>query len=144
MSPEETLHIEHACARLVADYCHFVDHGEASRIAELFTEDGVWKGPGALHEGRAEIRRAFQAREAMKGRTSRHVCTNLRVDVHDADHAEGTVTLILFRHDGEPGEVAPLDGPAVVGEYRDRFERSKAGWRIAHRQIYVSFVRQPN
>jgi hypothetical protein len=30
---------ERACERLVIDYTHLVDFGEAARIADLFTED---------------------------------------------------------------------------------------------------------
>ena len=33
--------IERECERLVAQFCHYVDHGQAQRIADLFSEDGV-------------------------------------------------------------------------------------------------------
>jgi len=30
--------------RLVTQYCHFVDHGAAARVAELFADDGfAWR-----------------------------------------------------------------------------------------------------
>ena len=35
-----------------------------------------------------------------------------------------------------------LEGPVVVGEYRNRFVRTDAGWRFAERISRVSFVRE--
>lgn len=143
LGPSERLLIERECERLVTAYCHYVDHGEASRIAELFTDDGVWKSPEATMSGRAEIERGFATRQANHARMSRHVCNNFLCTVIDADTAEGVVYLTLFRHDGEEGRrVSPLDGqPQVVGEYRDRFARTPAGWRFARREVWVSFTR---
>jgi hypothetical protein len=92
--------------------------------------------------GIEEIRRGFAQRQANRKRMSRHVCNNLHIDVLDADHAEGCVYLTLYRHDGEEGRAfSPLEGPKLVGEYRDSFVRTSAGWRIASREIGVSFLR---
>ncbi len=134
--------IERECERLVTRYCHLIDHGEAARVAELFTQDGVWKSAEVTMKGREELVAGFGARQANTARMSRHVCNNLLVDVIDADHATGCVYLTLYRHDGkESRTVSPLKGPVFVGEYRDRFERTDDGWRFAHREIDVSFVR---
>lgn len=141
MDPVQRLLIERECERLVVDYCHFVDHGEASRIADLFTEDGVWKSPENTMKGREELLQGFGLRQANTRRMSRHVCNDFRVDVIDDDHAEGAVYLTLYRHDGDEGRrLSPLEGPQMVGEYRDRFVRTSEGWRIAHREIEVSFL----
>ena len=142
MTGSEQLEIEAACYRLVTDYCHFVDHGEASRIADLFTEDGVWRSPEQTMSGKDELRAGFQAREDNKGRMSRHVCNNFRLFEIGENQAKGRVYLTLYRHDGEPGRAfSPLNGPAVVGEYEDEFVRTEDGWRIKHRAIKVDFVR---
>jgi len=136
----QRLEIERPCERLVARYCHFVDHGEAARVAELFADDGVWASPENTMSGRAAILAGFQRRQALGGRMSRHVCCNLLLDVEDADHASGIVYLTLYRHDGEPGRgVSPLAGPSLVGEYRDAFVRTADGWRFARREIVISF-----
>ena len=82
-------------------------------------------------------------RQAQVGRISRHVCNNLLIDVIDEDHAESVVYLTLYRHDHEkPKALAPLESPFMVGEYRDRFIRTPDGWRIAHREIAISFLRR--
>jgi hypothetical protein len=143
MNATERFEIERECERLVTRYCHYVDHGQAERIAELFTKDGAWRAPGIEMKGQEELRRGFSARQANRGRMSRHVCSNGLVEVIDADHATGVVYLTLYRHDGEEGRrTSPLDGPEMVGEYRDRFVRTPDGWRIAERSTHVDFVRE--
>ena len=135
--------IERACERLVTEYCHFVDHGEAAKIADQFAEDGVWASGKIVRNGRAEIAAAFNQRQGNAARISRHVCCNLLVDVIDEDNAAGVVYVTLYRHDGEIGRrTAPSDIPEIIGEYRDRFVRTAEGWRFKRRDVGVSFVRQ--
>jgi ketosteroid isomerase-like protein len=102
MDDLERLLIERACARLVTEYCHFVDHGEAAKIADQFTEDGVWTSPENTMSGRDAIRRGSQIRQDNVERMSRHICNNLLVDVIDENNAKGVVYLTLYRHDGKP------------------------------------------
>ena len=130
--------------KLKHTYWHYNDTGlRGDDIADLFTEDGVWTSPELTMDGREEIEKGMGQRQANTARMSRHVCNNLLVDVIDEDHAEGTVYLTLYRHDGEPGrQTSPLPGAVMVGEYRDRFVRTPDGWRIAHREIGVSFLRR--
>ena len=143
MDDLQKLLIERECERLVTAYCHFVDHGEAAKIADLFTEDGTWTGGPTSMKGQAEIRRGFEQRQANKGRISRHVCQNFLCDVIDENTATGVVYLTLYREDGDPGRrFAKLGGPELVGEYRDRFVRTADGWRIAARETLASFVRE--
>jgi uncharacterized protein (TIGR02246 family) len=133
---------ERACERLVTEYCHLVDHGEAARIAELFTEDGVWSSPENTMTGREAIARGFARRQANTARMSRHVCGNVLIDVTGADQATGVCYLTLYRHDGVPERAtSPSDVPAIVGEYRDTFARNADGWRFKRREIVVSFVK---
>lgn len=136
----EKIEIERECERLVTKYCHYVDHGEAAKIADLFTEDGVWQSAKTTMTGRDQVRKGFQRRQDNKGRMSRHVCNNLLIDVISATEATGTVYLTLYRHDGETERpFSPLEGPLKVGEYRDRFLKTKEGWRFARREILVNF-----
>jgi hypothetical protein len=132
--------IEQSCARLATQYCHFVDHGQAAQVADLFSEDGVWSTAQGATEGREAIRAIFQGRQNRAGRLSRHVCCNLLVEVQDDSHASGVNYLTLYRHDGEAGPgAAPLTGPAMVGEYRDAYVRTAEGWRFAHRDLVIVF-----
>ncbi len=137
----ERLFIERTCERLIIAYSHFIDFGEAARVAELFTADGVWQLDEAAMRGRDEIANGFGRRQANADRRSRHVCTNLMVDVVSPTEATGLCYFSLYRADGVEGPIAPLDGPAVVGEYRDNFALTDEGWRIAHRKTSAGFVR---
>jgi hypothetical protein len=143
MEMSKRIAIERECQRLVTVYCHYVDHGVAEKIADLFTDDGQWLSPEIKMIGKEQIKNGFALRQANAARMSRHVCNNLLVDVIDEDNAEGVVYLTLYRHDGEAGrKISPMDGqPVLVGEYRDRFVRTDDGWRFSKREIDVSFIR---
>ena len=143
MDDLERLLAERACERLIVEYCRRVDFGEAGSVAELFTDDAVWEGPELVMNGIDEIRAGFGRREGVTRRVSRHVCTNIAVDVRSPDEATGLCYLVNFRHDHE-GEVsgpAPVEVPKFVGEYHDRFVRTPAGWRFARRRVGLPFVR---
>lgn len=138
MNDIDRLLIERECERLVVAYTHLVDFGEATNVADLFTEDGTWSAPGVAMKGREQIREGFATREDMP-RMSKHVCTNLKVDVLDEDHAEGVVYLTLYRADTGNG-LARIDGPMLVGHYRDEFARTEDGWRFASRHTELTFI----
>lgn len=137
---------ERACERLIIDYTHLVDFGEAARVADLFTTDGVWEAGGVRMEGQDAIRAGFLARQHVARRTSRHVCSNLAVTRTGPDEATGLSYLVNYRHDAASGVAerpAPAGVPKFVGEYHDRFVRTPDGWRIAHRRCELAFVRAP-
>jgi ketosteroid isomerase-like protein len=143
MDDTERLLIERACERLVQAYCHLTDHGRAAEVAELFTEDGVWVSAENTMSGRAGIQRGFLRRQENAARMSRHVCSNLLIEVMDSDTAKGVVYLTLYRHDGEPGRLlSPLEGPIMVGEYSDTFVRTADGWRFKRRDVTICFSRE--
>ena len=144
MDDLERLLAERACERLIVDYCRFVDFGHASRIAELFTEDGTWESPEVTMSGQADIEAHFRQREGVTRRVSRHVCTNVGIDVTSADEAVGLCYLVNFRHDRREGDAsapAPADVPKYVGEYHDLFRRTPQGWRFHQRKVDMAFVR---
>ena len=137
---------ERACERLLYQYAHFVDTGNAARIAEIFTPDGVWIGAdGRTLNGRDEVRAAFSARQALTRRLSRHVMTNVLIDVHSDTEASGTAYLINYRHDAG-GEVAETPGPArhpkFVGDYHLSFRRVEGEWLIASLRFDLIFLRR--
>jgi uncharacterized protein (TIGR02246 family) len=136
---------ERACERLMYQYARYVDSGHASGIADLFTEDGTWTGAdGRGMNGQAEVRAAFSAREALARRQSRHVITNVLIDVHSSDRASGIAYLINFRHDSQGDEVerpAPARHPKFVGDYHLEFRRVDGQWRIKALRFDLLFLR---
>ncbi|MDP7066142.1 MAG: nuclear transport factor 2 family protein [Acidimicrobiales bacterium] len=134
---------ERACETLISEYCHLVDFGNASAIAQLFILDGRWTGPGVDMVGQSEIEAGFSARQAVSRRQSRHLCTNVVINV-EGDEATGLCYLLNFRHDSQSGTAetpAPAGLPKYVGEYHDRFVRTDQGWRFASRRFDLAFLR---
>ncbi|MEC7915418.1 MAG: nuclear transport factor 2 family protein [Actinomycetota bacterium] len=134
---------ERACEKLISEYCHLVDFGNASAIAQLFILEGQWSGPGVDMVGQSEIEAGFSARQAVTRRQSRHLCTNVSIDV-EGDEARGLCYLLNFRHDSQSGTAetpAPAGLPKYVGEYHDRFVRTDQGWRFASRRFDLAFLR---
>lgn len=122
------------CEQLTAAYCQFIDHGEAVRTTELFTEDGVLDLGHGEWRGRDAIRNAMQHRDAMTQRISRHVCNNFLITSMEPNRVTATTYLTIYRSDIELGEtVGHIAGPAVLGEYDDLFVLTDEGWRIAQR-----------
>ncbi len=141
MNNMEEMEIERACHKLVTAYCHYVDHGRASKIADLFTHDGIWASSENEMNGRDEIKAGFLNRESNKGRMSRHICNNFVLHQISETQASGCTYLTLYRHDGDPDrQFSPLDGPTMVGEYRDEFALTAEGWRIKRREAHVDFI----
>jgi len=135
---------ERACERLLYEYCRRVDFGEAARIADLFTADGVWSGVELTLTGREEIRAWFERRQALERRVARHVCTNVMVTLDGRDRAHCLSYLVNYRHDrrdGDPAGFPPSEVPKFVGECRDELRRTPEGWRFARRHVDVAFAR---
>ncbi len=126
-----------AIEHLVAEHAWLIDHDQAGRVAALFTGDGRLLGIGPDRVGQAEIQAWASEREAMTGRRSRHVQTNLRLVPVSKTEWRGTVVLTLYRHDG-PGKAEPA--PLLVAEYDDTYRRDSDGaWRFAERRLSVLF-----
>lgn len=130
---------------MIVEYSRRVDFGEASRIAELFTEDGRWEGVDLLLEGREQIAAWFSRREGVKRRVSRHVCTNIAVEVVSPERAQALCYLLNYRHDRAEGDLSlpvATEVPKFVGECHDQFVKTTEGWRFAARHVDVAFVRR--
>jgi hypothetical protein len=136
---------ERACERLIVRYCQLVDFGHAAQIADLFCEDGEWRGVDLHLQGRDQIRAWFSEREQLTRRVSRHLCTNVGVDLLSDDEAQSLCYMVNYRHDsrdGDPQLPVTLEIPKFVGELHDRFRRTSDGWRFQSRTVELSFVRR--
>jgi len=142
MDPLRALVIERDCTRLTYRYCRFADGGQASRLAEVFTEDGVFTTPDMTVRGRLEIARTFARREALTDLQTVHLCTNVDIEVIDETSARGWVNLCLFRRWREAGTEAPVPDtrPALVASYEDTYATEDGRWLIASRAQRLTFV----
>lgn len=124
MSPEATRAVEADCARLIARYANLNDAARWDELAALYADDGLMTRPSAPDApviGRAAILAAFQARPA---RQTRHVCSNVVIDVESPSTARGESAMVLFQPEGAP----------LVGSFHDRFVLTADGWRFAERR----------
>jgi hypothetical protein len=137
LSNEETTAIEHACARVMLKSISTFDARDFQGFADLFAPDGIFVRANQPNEpltGRAAILAALNTRPA--DRLTRHLCTNVEVDVLDANRAVGRCYLYLFSAStAAPEQVGgrPADKTQRVGEYRDEYVRTAEGWKIARR-----------
>lgn len=133
--------IESACQALSIAYARAIDFRDYDAFIELFTDDAELDA-GQLLTGKAEIRAAIAQRpDDLK---SRHVITNIFIDVLSTTQARGISYLTLYRHVGPEsltGTPIDLQGVAAVGHYEDRFEKTEDGWRIRRRKLHLAFRR---
>lgn len=129
MNADDRRAAEADCARLIALYANLNDEARWDEVAALYAEDGVMfrpTAPDAPVAGREAILAAFKSRPP---RTTRHVCSNVVVDVESETTARGTSAMLLFT-----GEGAPL-----VGSFHDRFVLTGDVWRFAERRGSLTF-----
>jgi hypothetical protein len=143
MEDGQQLAIEAACARLMNQFGWAVDAMDYDAVVALFTTDCVFSRADVAYEGHAGLRRSLEARP--RDRTTRHLSTNVIIDVDDADHASGKAYCLVFGHRG------PLnaDGEAALGTpdslilHSGAFVRTPQGWRISRWHIGLSFRKAP-
>ncbi|WP_338468324.1 nuclear transport factor 2 family protein [Novosphingobium sp. ZN18A2] len=129
MNADDRMRVEWQCARLVAHYANLNDEARWDEVADLYADDGVMyrpTDPDVAITGREAIREAFKGRPPRK---TRHVCSNVVIDVEGPATARGTSAMVLFTGDGEP----------KVGSFHDRFCLTEDGWRFAERRGSLTF-----
>ncbi|EFI59108.1 MULTISPECIES: nuclear transport factor 2 family protein [Comamonas] len=138
---------QQACIDLVLRAAAYADAGDALRFSQLFAEDAVLQRPnGEPLEGRSAIAAAYQKRPT--GRMSRHLLTNILVEMHGADTASAHSQVLLWScDDSEPVTVHGRKAHArqLLGEFNDHFCRTAEGhWLIARREArFVMFCDSP-
>ncbi|MGE4431862.1 MAG: nuclear transport factor 2 family protein [Sphingobium sp.] len=129
MTRQQRQSIEQECARLIALYANLNDAARWEEVAALYADDGRMARPTAPDdwvEGRAAILAAFTARPP---RTTRHVCSNVVIDVLSDTEARGESAMLLFT----------ADTASKAGSFHDRFVLTGEGWRFAERRGSLTF-----
>lgn len=115
---------------------------DAGRGAEaLYTVDGTFVTPAMSLTGRAEIAAGHKARTAGSPRLSRHVVSNMIIEI-DADTAGAMYTLTVYSADGTPP--LELKGASAVCDLFDTMRYVDGAWLIARREIVPVFVAPHN
>jgi uncharacterized protein (TIGR02246 family) len=135
MTPLDRLFAEHEIAGLVTRYAMYNDDGDYDAVAALFTEDARFIRPsgGDPIVGRDAIRASYEGRAP---RISRHLITNIVIDLLSADEANARSTIVLYT--APPGGLpADANKPALLGGFRDRLVKTADGWRFAAREGFL-------
>lgn len=137
LSAAERIEIERTCERLVYVYSRALDVGDMQAAADCFAEHGSLARPmkpDEVIEGRERIRASLLARP--KTLLTRHLATNVVIDVDGHDSARGLSYLTLIATTPPSGAAAPFasEGPLYVGEFRDRFVRESGAWKFLERR----------
>ena len=138
MTQEQSAEIERACARIVHAYAKHADFGEAKEAAALFAESGRLEMPtGQVFAGPDAVRTRLA--QQPESQVSRHVISNVLIEVVDANRASGTCYLTLYRGTRHGSGALPLEAPFLVGHYEDRFVLTPDGWKFALRKLKTTF-----
>lgn len=141
MDIEERQAIEQECIRLINLYAVLNDANEWERLAELYTEEGRFARPSAPEDyiqGREAILASFTARPPRK---SRHVVSNIVIDVEGPATARAYSVILLFQGDAAEDGGLPVmaANSPFVGYFRDKLALTPGGWRFAERQGGLDF-----
>ncbi len=124
---DTTAHL--ACQQLMLQTYRLIDEGHASRVTELFTEDGRFTIAGTVDAtGKDALSRMFAAREADKERRTRHCLTNLSFTASSASEAVIRATLLVYVLNG-----ADATTPKALADVEDDYRLEGNTWRIAAR-----------
>ena len=122
----------HAIVAVLNLYATCLDARDWAGLGEVFTTDAT--AEYAVHlEGRSTIVETIRGFLGGCG-PSQHLLGNHDIRI-DGDHAEA-VTKARVIHIGA-GTRATLTPYEAIGVYRDRLDRTPAGWRITHRTFDV-------
>ena len=129
---------EAACSELIVGFANHIDRSEYPQVVALFSPDAVLQRRGATMHGSGEIEAFLHKRQ--RDVVTRHLCTNMSIQVLGEDCAEGSAYVLFFSAQAKPGTDFPLPAvaPAVV-EYHAHFRCEEGRWRIVGLRISPVF-----
>ena len=139
MAAFNRLAIRLAIEDLNAAFTYYLDHDQIEPLVDLFTANARYSHGERRTEGRDALRALFIARTAAGPRTTRHLYSGLRIDIHDERTASGQSVCMAFAANQAP----PIGfcTPHLVADFIDRYVLDIDGrWRIEQRDIHRVFA----
>ncbi len=133
MTPIEKMLAEHECERQIKRFATLNDNQDYNTLVSLFTEDATFARPSQPDDpiqGRDKILTAFNNRPA---RFSRHIISNVVVEVESAEEASAVSYILLFSTVDEGGPLV-ANAPHLVGTFRDRLRKENGQWLFCERR----------
>lgn len=139
MDAIERLTIEADCTRLMTEFAKCSDTFAYERALELFVPDCRFSRADETFDGHEGLRFALSRRPL--DRMTRHIVSNVLIDIDGPDAATGEAYSLVFGHKGALAEAeeAPLGAPDSLIHYHAGFMRTQAGWRIRTWHIGLAF-----
>ena len=121
---------------LMSAYCFYVDNGEFDKLANLFTEDGIFEaGPLGKLCGREAIYKFVAAAVPLQGEgPARKHCTMNHLIRVDGAEARADSYIVVLR-ESERGIMASL-----AGRYEDLIVKENGEWRFKVRKIHFDIA----
>ena len=128
--------MEWSCVKAMHRYTAAVDGDDIDLFLDAFTPDGVWERDGTILRGHEELRDFYLGRP--RGDFSRHLMSNIRVEVLDQEHARAISSAIVFKA-ARPASLPLKTLPqTLLSHYEDKLRCCADGqWRIARRRVTI-------
>ena len=140
----EDLLIENDCRRLGVLYSHYVDLNQAEKVADLFSEAGVFSIGDVKVIGRQAIRALFVNLQNKKDYISKHLLSNESIVRKSDKVAVGRSYVTVYNYPMQVGsESHGLHAKSVAAaQYEDQYILSEKGCLIKYRKVVPVFVRK--
>jgi hypothetical protein len=129
---DEYLKAKALCEQLVFHSFHLIDSGEAEKVRDLFTADGVHTINEAVfeHDG---LTKFFQDRQANVDRVTRHTVTNLRFELLAGHRARARYISAVYVMS------SPQPIPGAVTDIEDTFVKDSvsSSWQLSRREVRI-------
>jgi hypothetical protein len=142
LSDVEEAAIRDICERQILKFARLNDAGEHQALAAMFTETGTFARPADPDnyvQGPDAIFAFFRDRPA---RRTRHIMTNILVEVESAERARAHSLVTLFVG-SEKSEALQCDA-VLVGDFHDHLEKIGNHWLFAERRGNLTFKSELN
>jgi len=139
MNERDRLQIRMAIEDLNAAFAYYLDNHQIEPLVDLFAANARYSHGERRTEGRDALRALFVARSASGVRTTRHLYSGLRIDIHDERTASGRSVCMAFAANQAP----PIGSctPNLVADFIDEYVLDvDERWRIEMRHIQRIFA----
>jgi hypothetical protein len=126
---------ERQIQKLVLNYARGADKRDGALFASVFTEDGVLDYNGRQSTGPNQLSKIPGALEIYE--KTYHTVLNTFIEV-EGDTAAGEI--YSASHHLRPIENGEFSDRVMYITYRDEYQRTADGWRIAKRKVDVEFI----
>jgi hypothetical protein len=116
--------------KLIYEFFYCLDERQYRQLSDMFSTDGVWHRQGKELRGPDAVMDAMKQRPA--GFTTRHLITNVIVDIADAEAASARFYMTVFVHEGTeaPKAAVPMAVPMHVSSFEQKFVNRDGQWLI--------------